>query len=116
MSLPVKEVAQCLRHQAASLCFIGHTHEPSSFILQDGMTHQSLDLFQVIDPDTQMLVNVGSVGQPRNGDTRASYVIVDQDFKSLEYQRVDYDIEKTQERIRKHGLPDELAARLTDAV
>jgi diadenosine tetraphosphatase ApaH/serine/threonine PP2A family protein phosphatase len=57
-------------------------------------------------------VNVGSVGQPRDGDPRASYVIYDPKGRKLSYRRLEYDIEAAQERIRRAGLPERLATRL----
>ena len=57
-------------------------------------------------------MNVGSVGQPRDGDPRASYVIYDPKARQIRYRRLEYDIEAAQERIRFAGLPDRLAQRL----
>ena len=57
-------------------------------------------------------INVGSVGQPRDGDPRATYVIYDPKERTIRYRRLEYDIEAAQERIRLAGLPERLAARL----
>jgi diadenosine tetraphosphatase ApaH/serine/threonine PP2A family protein phosphatase len=58
------------------------------------------------------LLNPGSVGQPRDGDPRAAYLVLDLDERTAGFRRVEYDIERTQREIREAGLPDLLAARL----
>ena len=57
-------------------------------------------------------INVGSVGQPRDGDPRASYVIYEPKGRKITYRRLEYDIETAQGRIRHAGLPERLATRL----
>ena len=57
-------------------------------------------------------INVGSVGQPRDGDSRAAYCIYDSDDLTVELFRLEYDIEKTKSKIREAGLPERLAERL----
>jgi predicted phosphodiesterase len=59
------------------------------------------------------LLNPGSVGQPRDGDPRAAYLLLDLDPPSASFRRVDYDIERTQREMRDAGLPELLATRLT---
>ena len=61
---------------------------------------------------SKAIINVGSVGQPRDDDPRACYVIYDSDAQAAEIRRIEYDIESAQAKIRKAGLPDVLAARL----
>jgi diadenosine tetraphosphatase ApaH/serine/threonine PP2A family protein phosphatase len=60
----------------------------------------------------QALLNPGSVGQPRDGDPRAAYLLLDLDARRAGFRRVEYDIERTQREIRDAGLPELLAARL----
>ena len=61
----------------------------------------------------RILVNVGSVGQPRDGDKRASYVIIDDE--ALHFRRIEYDVQLTLDRFEENsGLPDYLAQRLTE--
>ena len=61
----------------------------------------------------RILVNVGSVGQPRDGDKRASYVIIDDE--ALHFRRIEYDVQRTLDRfVENPGLPDYLAERLTE--
>jgi len=60
-----------------------------------------------------VLLNPGSVGQPRDGDPRAAYLELDLDRRIATFRRVDYDIERTQAEMRAAGLPEALAERLT---
>ncbi len=61
----------------------------------------------------RVLLNPGSVGQPRDGDPRAAYLLLDLDARTASFRRVEYDVERTQAEIREAGLPEVLAARLT---
>ena len=86
------------------LCFIGHTHRPL-IVGED----QSVDAFQKTG---RFLINVGSVGQPRDGMKEASFGFLDTRAWTLEIIRVPYDIDRTAEAILKAGLPEYLARRL----
>ena len=66
--------------------------------------------------DRVALINPGSVGQPRDGDPRASYLVLDPDVGSVEWHRVEYDIEAVATAMRADGLPDRLAERLHHGV
>ncbi len=99
------------------LCLFGHTHHPVVFQLTDdvldyaGSTRQEearLDL----ENGSRYLVNPGSVGQPRDGDARAAYAIVDTGDRHIEFFRVEYDVETAQRKIIDAGLPEALARRL----
>ena len=63
-------------------------------------------------PGRKYMINVGSVGQPRDGDSRASFAIYDADENLVTLHRVEYDFKKTQEKIIDVGLPQRLADRL----
>jgi diadenosine tetraphosphatase ApaH/serine/threonine PP2A family protein phosphatase len=65
-----------------------------------------------IDPECAYLINPGSVGQPRDGDPRAAYVLFDSDTREVAYCRVPYDVMSAQQKIRDAGLPAILADRL----
>jgi diadenosine tetraphosphatase ApaH/serine/threonine PP2A family protein phosphatase len=65
-----------------------------------------------IDPDCAYLINPGSVGQPRDGDPRAAYVVFDDENRLVFYGRPEYDVAKAQEKIVHAGLPPLLADRL----
>ena len=104
-----------LNLQNVPLCFIGHTHRPGYFEHSGGIVHEVRQKNHTLNDDAKTLINVGSVGQPRDGDMRASYVIFDRAERSIQFQRVDYDVARTQSRLRAQGLPEELAIRLTFA-
>lgn len=99
-------------HQKTPLCFHGHTHCPMIY-------EKSMNGVWRIDPQDMKLqmgrkyfVNVGSVGQPRDGDPRATYVIYDTATRTVRFRRLEYDVAAAQARIRAAGLPDRLAERL----
>jgi len=95
----------------------GHTHLPMSFHEhQDGSVTVSLHPSTSLGGEGSFLVNVGSVGQPRDCDPRACYAIHDSSAASLVVRRVEYDIEKTQRKIDASGLPETLGRRLLAGV
>lgn len=93
------------------LCFIGHSHMPGIF--QEQYNSRALfDFLNRITITCKTIVNVGSVGQPRDNDARASYVIYDSDEKVVYFERVEYNIKNAQKKIMKAELPKILAMRL----
>lgn len=97
--------------------FYGHTH----FAMAFRMLGENLDVVGpapdgdtvlLLNPAAKYLVNPGSVGQPRDGDPRAAYAIFDTDAQRIDLLRVAYDIEATQAKMWKAGLPEPLARRL----
>jgi diadenosine tetraphosphatase ApaH/serine/threonine PP2A family protein phosphatase len=92
--------------------FIGRSHVPGVFGT-DG-TRMSYARGQTVrlEKGHRYLVNVGSVGQPRDGDARAAWMCFDEDRDALAHRRVEYDIERAASRIRDAGLPQFLAERL----
>jgi diadenosine tetraphosphatase ApaH/serine/threonine PP2A family protein phosphatase len=98
-------------YQTASVCFYGHTHLPVVFEKQHRVTRAPYAKLRVT-LGKKYFFNVGSVGQPRDGDPRAAYVVYDLHTKEVDLRRVPYDIPKTQEKVRKAGLPERLAKRL----
>jgi len=108
-----------LAAQTTMISFNGHTHVPSIW-------EENPKTFGVrclnpsdkpvrLDPSKRYTVNVGSVGQPRDGDPRAAYALYDYEQHLLLMRRVEYDIKKAQARFKKAGLPDHNAARLVKA-
>jgi diadenosine tetraphosphatase ApaH/serine/threonine PP2A family protein phosphatase len=94
------------------ICFIGHTHQPAIYLADQNGT-KSLPLSEgKLDPSRRYIVNVGSVGQPRDHDPRACFVLYHESSTTIEYVRVPYDIEGAQSKIRAAQLPEVLAARL----
>jgi predicted phosphodiesterase len=101
-------------YQKTNLCFFGHTHVPHVFI-RDTKVHEYLYKKIDLQPDKKYFVNVGSVGQPRDGDWRAAYVIYDNVANTIELRRLPYDLAKAQAKILKANLPSRLAERLANA-
>lgn len=96
------------------ICFLGHTHKPIVYIMdKEGKMGYFRDEKLNLEDGFHYIVNVGSVGQPRDGDTRACFCIYDTKEKSVEFKRIEYDFEKTQEKILAVDLPQELAFRLS---
>lgn len=107
------EAAASFTYQTTHVCFHGHTHVPMAFTDDRlDITGESYDKIKVAD-NKRYFVNVGSVGQPRDGDPRAAYVIYDTGEAIIELHRLDYDLDKAQEKIRAAGLPERLAERLS---
>lgn len=110
------EAQTCFLYQKTPLCFVGHTHRPCAFAQEREV--RPLEFRQVdIHPDRtklrrKFLFNVGSVGQPRDGDWRASYAIYSPNQHTVDLRRVNYNIEKASGKILEAGLPDSLAKRL----
>jgi diadenosine tetraphosphatase ApaH/serine/threonine PP2A family protein phosphatase len=100
-------------YQFTQVCFHGHTHVPRVYV-KDSKVHEVPAESVVIEPKSKYFINVGSVGQPRDGDWRASYAIYDPASSLIVFRRVEYDIMKTQQKIIDAGLPEMLASRLAD--
>ncbi len=100
-------------YQPVTTCFYGHTHVPIVFEKDNNVIRKTYTTFN-IQTGKKYFINVGSVGQPRDGDPRAAYVIYDFNDKEVKLRRVLYDIEATQKKIRDNGLPERLAARLAE--
>jgi len=133
----VHHAADNFAYQFTQLCFCGHSHVPISFCKKP-ITHSSekpiievsewaykrnegfmprdatiMDNIAIeIRPGYKYLINVGSVGQPRNNDPRASFAIYDRDAQKVTRFRIPYDIAAQQAKIRAAGLPERLALRL----
>jgi predicted phosphodiesterase len=114
LTVPLAE--RCLDAAPQRVALIGHSHIALAFARPDGEQrvlaasarpgdHASLDA-------GEWLVNPGSVGQPRDGDPRAAWLLLDTDAQRAEWRRTEYDVAGAQEAIRAAGLPDSLAERL----
>jgi predicted phosphodiesterase len=109
-----------LLDSTAAITFFGHTHHQGGFSYQDS----NLEVLQIrpratesfaalrIEPGRRYLLNPGSIGQPRDGDSRAAFAIADLQNNTVEFWRVQYDIPTVQERMRRAHLPEPLAQRL----
>ena len=111
------DASSALDAMTRQLCLFGHTHLPVVFrrgvAVFDGFMPEASESEPVpIDQGLSYLVNVGSVGQPRDGDPRAAFGIYDGDARSLALRRVPYPVDIAQRRILNAGLPATLANRL----
>jgi predicted phosphodiesterase len=105
----------CLNEQSKRICLIGHSHVALSFERRDGelatgeprRAGTSLNV-----TEGEWLLNPGSVGQPRDGDPRAAWMLLDLDAMDASFHRADYDIAGAAAAIRAARLPDSLAERL----
>lgn len=96
-----------------SLCFFGHTHVRIYYtLIEDGVRRSFNNEFSV-NQEAKYLINPGSVGQPRDRDPRASFLIYDDDERIVKFIRLEYDIESAQRKILEAGLDGKLADRLS---
>lgn len=113
--IPDSSLSKVLERMDEQVCFIGHTHV-LRLVIQGplGLNKRRLTSETVdIQPECKAIVNVGSVGQPRDGDRRAKYVLFDTQARSLEVRFIEYPRETTIRKILAAGLPREHAERLT---
>jgi predicted phosphodiesterase len=117
--LAAADAGQVFSYLETPLTFFGHTHLQGGFIWnharietieQTPRAEERLTL--ELDPECAYMINPGSVGQPRDGDPRAAYVLYNPEERFLIYYRLPYDVGKAQEKIRRAGLPPILADRL----
>ncbi|MBS3783804.1 MAG: metallophosphoesterase family protein [Anaerolineae bacterium] len=103
-------------HFQTPYCLVGHTHVPVLFELDEDRGRCEALLPPLPEPvklgSRRAIINPGSVGQPRDGDPRASYALLDTDEMTWSFHRVAYPIEVTQERMEAAGLPRRLIDRL----
>jgi diadenosine tetraphosphatase ApaH/serine/threonine PP2A family protein phosphatase len=103
-------------HFSTQYCLVGHTH--TAVVYQQNTNGEGCRVrFPQYDrpiplDKTRLIINPGSVGQPRDADPRAAYAILDTGAMMWEHRRVAYPIEETQNRMRQHGLPHRLVTRL----
>ena len=115
------DARRSLTSATARVCFFGHTHLPVAFSLAPSTSHLGVvapepgapsPTVVTLAPDSQHLINPGSIGQPRDGDPRAAYAIYDTSAHHIELRRVPYRVDLAQEQIVAAGLPEVLARRL----
>ena len=117
--LTAGEALNAFAYLESRLVFFGHTHVQGGYVWNcERVETIPPPLLRMrrkdvrIEPDCAYLVNPGSVGQPRDGDPRAAFVIYDSDARIAAYRRIAYDVEAAQRKIRDAGLPAILADRL----
>jgi predicted phosphodiesterase len=106
-------------HFDTAVCFVGHTHAPVIFSYYQSRKGPEVCETSVLPIEEKIVVgeerqiiNPGSVGQPRDGDSRAAYAIFDTESREFEHFRVEYSIKQVQEAMREQDLPSRLIARL----
>lgn len=113
-----KDAIEAFPGVGVPICFVGHTHLPSAFQLvgDDGGSVRMIDRRSLervtVDPADRWILNPGSVGQPRDGDPRASFAVLDLAEATVEWERVAYDIGAAQRDALRAGLPPRTAERL----
>jgi len=108
----IKDAEFNFRLMDKTILFLGHSHQPLAFFYTDPMTY-TMDPTIPIDPESKAIVNVGSVGQPRDEDPRAAFALYDDDANQVVIHRVEYDIDRAAGKILEAGLPQALALRLS---
>lgn len=124
-------------YQKTCICFCGHSHVPAGFVkkqitspgeraierislwsgdYEDDDFNKADEIVVEYRKNNKYLFNIGSIGQPRNGDSRASFAVIDTDALTVTRYRLPYDISKAQQKILKAGLPVRLAERLAAGV
>ena len=122
--LSARDAYYSLRHPGPAINFFGHTHLQGGFATDGEQWYRLTPDYETRDmPESwelqlssgaRYLLNPGSVGQPRDGNWRASFAIYDTGSRSVLFCRVPYDLRMAQENIVRAGLPDRLASRLRD--
>src|SRR6266498_298841 len=105
------DAAASFTYQHTTICFFGHTHVPMVFIRDEGVRRELIDHVR-IEPTKKYFINVGSVGQPRDGNWRAAYCVYDVENNLVQQIRVKYDLATAQKKVIEAGLPRPLAERL----
>jgi predicted phosphodiesterase len=100
------------KFKGISLAFFGHTHVPISYHEADGTVFMDPDLNFRIKQGQNHLINPGGLGQPRDRDPRASFLVYDANKSAITFHRIEYDIQATAQKIVAAGLPERLAERL----
>jgi predicted phosphodiesterase len=108
-----------LAYFETQFCLVGHSHQPVVFYCNengDVSARYFLPDEPVATNEGRLIINPGSVGQPRDGNPDAAYAIFDSEQKLIRLHRIPYDIRATQKKMQAHGLPVRLAARLSYGV
>jgi diadenosine tetraphosphatase ApaH/serine/threonine PP2A family protein phosphatase len=103
----------------ARVLLVGHSHVALAFKLAEQRLETTIapgGTMLELSGEGRWILNPGSVGQPRDGDARAAYLLIDDEADRAEYKRVEYPVERTQEEIRAEGLPEPLADRLASGI
>jgi predicted phosphodiesterase len=113
----LEEAAFNFQFFETAFCLVGHTHIPIIIVLEhekEVYLHQGETLDYSGLDNVRFLINVGSVGQPRDRNSKSCYGIIDSDAKTFTYHRVEYDVQKAQAKMRKIKMPEFLITRLEE--
>lgn len=113
----LEEAAFNFQFFETSFCFVGHTHIPIIIVLEqekEVYVHSGESLEYEALANVRFLINMGSVGQPRDRNSKSCYGIVDTDAKTFTYHRIAYDVQKAQGKMRKIKMPEFLISRLEE--
>ena len=105
------DAAASFTYQRTNVCFFGHTHVPMVFVRDESVRRERVEHVR-IEAAKKYFINMGSVGQPRDGNWRAAYGIYDTENNLVQQFRVKYDLAAVQKKIAEAGLPRLLAERL----
>jgi len=109
----IYDAEECFLHLRTFLAFLGHSHHPIIWARERNGKMRSFEKAEaILEEDLQYIINVGSVGQPRDYNPRAAYALYDDIQRKYRLKRVPYDIQTAQEKILRAGLPSSLAERL----
>jgi len=100
----------------SNILFIGHTHVPSCYYNQGEGWKKNKSKDIEIKPNLNYVINVGSVGQPRDGNPKSSYVVFNPNNNHLEFKRVEYNIEEVKQKFNETDLPRKFADRLEQGI
>jgi len=104
------EAKEYLNKISQKVCFVGHSHIPVVFPFRDHSYYKEESRLDI--ENQKYIINVGSVGQPRDGDPRLCFVLFDSDSSSLQFVRLEYPVQETYNEILENQLPPFLAMRL----
>ncbi|KPK85712.1 MAG: hypothetical protein AMJ94_18800 [Deltaproteobacteria bacterium SM23_61] len=111
------EAEEAFLSLSGDLAFVGHSHRPLILTKEGSGEVEAVNLEEtVLKPGVRYIINVGSVGQPRDGHPEAAYGLYDEDTKRFRLKRLPYDVETAQRKIIKAGLPPFLAQRLSRGI
>lgn len=110
----IESAYRCFRHLEKDVCFVGHTHIPMTFCFDRNVITYTFNELVELKRGVKHIVNVGSVGQPRDGRPEAAFAVFDTDRNTVEIKRVGYDIGTARKKILDAGLPAILGNRLLE--
>ncbi|HEQ97955.1 MAG TPA: metallophosphoesterase [candidate division Zixibacteria bacterium] len=110
----LQEAQENFAYFQTQICLIGHSHRPFIVEQKDGENaHLITAEYTKIEPNCRYIINVGSVGQPRDGNPDACYVTYDEESKEIYFKRIKYDIKTAQEKMKQAQIPGYLVERLS---